>query len=260
MSTTRHLINRQRRLAAVAPARVRPSSEAQAAGDLPGAERPRKEPDRPMKGEGRLKGRERAQLADRPETAGPDAGEPEGDARGAGRRVRLIGGARLPAALCVLTVLLGAFAAWAGTHAADLRDNSSADNTALTDVARTTEVKGQVTQAVNALFSYDYADTAKADKAAKSLLTGKAVRQHRDMLKDVRAQAAEQKLVLTTTVTESGVQLIDGNRARVLVFADQSNTRTAAKDDRTAYAGAMFAVDAVRTGGSWKIANIDTFA
>lgn len=161
--------------------------------------------------------------------------------------------------LAVLTVLLGGFAAYAGTRASTLHDSAATSNGALSDVARTTEVKGQVTSAVDALFSYDYTNTAKADRAAATLLTGKAVKQHKDMLAAVRAQAAKQKPVLTTTVTESGVELIDGDRARVLLYADQSNTDTAAKKDRTTYAAAMFAVDAVRGGGKWRIANIDTF-
>jgi Mce-associated membrane protein len=43
----------------------------------------------------------------------------------------------------------------------------------------------------------------------------------------------------------------------VLVFATQSDTSTATK--QTATAGAMFAVNAVRLDGSWKVENIDTF-
>ncbi|NDZ83888.1 hypothetical protein G3I19_36360, partial [Streptomyces sp. SID10853] len=198
--------------------------------------------------------------ADRTETdaAGPDAaGAASGSVPAARRSLRAR--VRLPVVLAVLTVLLGGFAAYAGTQASALHDDDAAGNGALSDVARTTEVKGQVTSAVNALFSYDYANTAKADRAAATLLTGKAVEQHKDMLAAVRAQAAKQKLVLTTTVTQSGVELIDGDRARVLLYADQSNTGTAAKKDRTTYAAAMFAVDAVRGGGKWRIADIDTF-
>ncbi|WP_329125854.1 hypothetical protein [Streptomyces sp. NBC_01465] len=233
MSTTRHLINRQRRLAAatpVTPVRVKPRPDLE---DEP-------EPAVPPAVAGRVLDTEEAEA-------------PAAAAKPVRRRVSL------PVVLGVLTVLLGGFAAYAATQASDLRDNSASTNVALSDVARTTEVKGQVTNAVNSLFSYNYADTGKADRAAQTLLTGKAVQQHKDMLAEVRAQAAKQKLVLTTTVTESGVELIDGNRARVLLYADQSNTNTAAKDDKTTYAAAMFAVDAVRTGGSWRISNIDTF-
>ncbi|NUS13006.1 MAG: hypothetical protein HOY69_16675 [Streptomyces sp.] len=161
--------------------------------------------------------------------------------------------------LAVLTVLLGGFAALAASRAARLHDSVAAHNTALTDTARTSEVKGQVAAAVNAVFSYDYADPARTDAAAKRLVTGKAVQQYTAMLAQVRAQAPTQKLVLTTTVTDTGVDTIDGDRAHVLVFADQSNTSTARAGAGSTYAAAMFAVDAVRTGGTWKIAAIDTF-
>lgn len=164
------------------------------------------------------------------------------------------------AALAVVTVLLGGFAALAAGKASALRDTAATGNTALTDTARTSEVKGGVAQDVNAVFSYDWADTARTDQAAARDLTGKAVQQYADMIAQVRAQAPARKLVLTTTVTDTGVQMIDGDRARVLVFADQRNTSTAkGAAAGTTYAAAMFAVDAVRQDGTWKIASIDTF-
>ncbi|MFJ4914823.1 hypothetical protein [Streptomyces sp. NPDC088726] len=243
MSTTRHLVNRQRRLATVAAAE-RTATTA-------------------------------AATTTAPEPAGPDtesysrsegepAGEPgEEEAKEKAETPRSVGPVRLrvslPAVLCVLTVLLGSFAAWSFTSAGALRDEPGRRNTALTDIGRTSEVKGQITEAVGAVFSYNYASPAKADTAVKTYLVGKAVQQHKDMLAEVRAQAPKQKLVLTTTVTESGVELLDGDRARLLIFADQSNTRTG-KSEQTTYAAAMFAVDAVRRGGSWRISAIDTFS
>lgn len=163
---------------------------------------------------------------------------------------------RLPIALGVATVLLGGLAVWFGGEADGLRSGPGAHNAALTDTARTSEVKGKITDAVNAVFSYDYTNTARTEQAAKTLLTGRAVGQYNGMLAQVRAQAPHDKLVLTTTVTDSAVERLDGSRARVLVFADQRNTRTTGKD--TTYAAAMLAVDAVRQGGTWKIADIDT--
>ncbi|AUG81170.1 hypothetical protein CFP65_6517 [Kitasatospora sp. MMS16-BH015] len=217
-TTTRHLINRRRRLAA------RPTS--------PDVIRP--EPPEPQ-----------------------DQATPE-EAPAAGRPGRLTHRALLPL-LAALTVLLGGFSAWAATHAAELRTGGGSHNAALADPARTSEVKGAVTAAVNALFSYNYADTARTDNAAKSLLTGGAVQQYAGMLAQVRQQAPQQKLVLTTTVTDSGVVQLDGDRARLLVFADQRNTSTAAGSGQSSYAAAMFAVDVIRQGGSWRISNLDTF-
>src|SRR5262245_39829612 len=64
----------------------------------------------------------------------------------AARRWRL----PLPVALGVLTVILGGLAAWSGLEAQALRGGAAARNAALTDNARTSEVKGAVTSAVNA--------------------------------------------------------------------------------------------------------------
>ncbi|MFI0899344.1 hypothetical protein [Streptomyces sp. NPDC020983] len=250
MSTTRHLINRQRRLAAVSAAAEERAAEREP--EPAGAVRPRQG------------ARTRTRTAVRP-GAGP--GEPQSAAKSppgtaAGAPGKAVPRRRLPVALALLaaaTVLLGGFAALAASRASGLHDSVAAHNTALTDTARTSEVKGQVAEAVNAVFSYDYADPARTDDAAKRLLTGKAVQQYATMLAQVRAQAPTRKLVLTTTVTDTGVDTIDGNRAHVLVYADQRNTSTAKAGAGSTYAPAMFAVDAVRTGGTWRIAAIDTF-
>uniref|UniRef100_A0AAU3GQ72 Mce-associated membrane protein n=1 Tax=Streptomyces sp. NBC_01401 TaxID=2903854 RepID=A0AAU3GQ72_9ACTN len=255
MSTTRHLVNRRRRLATVA-ATAAPPRTATAPRPAPASAGA---PDAPEFTE-----RDPTERETDPETEPEPETEPDAapaDEAGPGdvdaprrHRPRV----RLPAVLCAATLLLGAFAVWSFTSAGTLRDEPSRQNTALTDIGSTSEVKGQITEAVGAVFSYDYASPAKSDRAAKKHLTGKAVKQHKDMLAEVRAQAPEQKLVLTTTVTYSGVELLDGDRARLLVFADQSNTRTGKKEETT-YAAAMFAVDAVRRGGTWRIAAIDTF-
>lgn len=164
-----------------------------------------------------------------------------------------------PLLLALLAVLAGAFAVLAHTRAESLRAAPALRNAALTDTARTGEVKGAVGQAVDAVFSYDHTDPGRTEKAAAEHLTGEAVGQHKEMLARIRAQGGKQKLVLSTTVTHSGVEVIDGDRARVLVFADQSNTSTA-KGGSDTYASAMFAVDVVHRGGTWRIANIDTFS
>ncbi|WP_282685556.1 MULTISPECIES: hypothetical protein [unclassified Streptomyces] len=233
MSTTRHLVNRRRRLATT-PSRT-PGAEMEPAYGQP----------------------EAGQEPEAAASAAPDtdtADDSHVDEASRPSRPRLT----LPAVLCALTVLLGAVAVWAFASASSLRDEPARQNAALTDIGRTSEVKGRISEAVGAVFSYDYASPARSDRAASTYLTGRAVQQHKDMLADVREQAPQQKLVLTTTVTESGVEFLDGDRARLLIFADQSNTRTG-KDEETTYAAAMFAVDAVRRGDTWLIAAIDTF-
>ncbi|TQK51710.1 Mce-associated membrane protein [Streptomyces sp. SLBN-118] len=221
MSTTRHLVNRQRRLAASRATRT-PHKDALRIPSNP------KEARR------------------RPSWALPDGPRPV-------RRPL-----PWPLLLALLAVLAGGFALLAHTKAEDLRGAPALRNTAVTDTARTSEVKGVVSKAVGAVFSYDHTAPDRTQRAADDYLTGKAVGQHQDMLARIRRDGGKSKLVLTTTVTRSGVEVIDGSRARVLVFADQSNTSTA-KGGSATYAAAMFAVDVTERGGSWRIANIDTF-
>ncbi|MBT3151297.1 hypothetical protein HTV45_10455 [Streptomyces sp. CHD11] len=245
MSTTRHHINRQRRRQArepqpAAPATGRPQSGGGRTGTrgtavLPPADTPPSSPD--------------------PE-AGPDAAG--GEETGRLRPRRTLG----PVALCALTLLLGVFAGWAHAEAEALRADPARSNTALTDLARTSEIKGQAAKAVDRLFSYDHADPGAHQKAARDLLTGKAADQHRDLLADVRERADRQKAVITTTATETAVERIDGDRARVLVYADQSSVATAgnkAAQDEGVYAAAMLAVDVVHRDGRWLVSAIDTF-
>lgn len=163
---------------------------------------------------------------------------------------------RLVVLLGALAVALGGVAAWAAAQEGNLTGAASAENAALSDNARTAEAKGQITTAVNTVFSYNYADVAKTEKAAQELLTGKAVQQYNKLFALVHEQAPKQKQVLTTTVTDSAVKSLTGDRARLLIFVDQRNTRT--DKNETSYSAAVFAVAAIHTDGKWKIANIDT--
>jgi len=162
----------------------------------------------------------------------------------------------LPVLLLAVAVLLGAFAGFAAERAHRLRANATT-NTALTDSAATSEVTGQVTSAINTIFSYDYTDLAETQRAASGLLTGAATCQYNQLFTSIQQQAPQQKLVVTVTVTNTGVELLDGDRARLLVFATQSSTSAVSK--QTSTAGAMFTIDAQRDGSTWRIAGIDTF-
>ncbi len=168
------------------------------------------------------------------------------------------GGRRLPVLLGAATVVLAAVAALCGVKAASARSAGSTQNVALTDAAATSAVQRQVTSAVNTIFSYNYANIAATRSAAQRLLTGPAIRQYNTLFRLVQQDAPAQHLVLTTKVTSAGVELLVGNRARLLIFADQQDTRAATH--QSSEAGAMFAVNAVRQDGRWKIDSIDTFS
>lgn len=165
---------------------------------------------------------------------------------------------RIAAALGAATVVLGGFGAWATVHANSERSSAAAQNTALTDGPATATLRREIAAAVNTIFSYNYANTAATRRAAQGLLTGPAVRQYNTLFALVTKNAPAQKLVVTTRVTNTGVEMLNGDQARLLVFANQQDTR--AGTSQTSYAGAMFAVTALRQGGRWKIENIDTFS
>jgi Mce-associated membrane protein len=176
--------------------------------------------------------------------------ETAGDARG--RRPRLV-----LVALGVATVLLGGFGIWATVAAHSLRTAAASANGALVDQSATSSAERAVTSAVNTIFSYSYADVGKTRAAAQGLLTGPAIRQYDQLFALVERQAPKEKLVVATKVTNIGVELLNGGRARLLVFANQQDNR--AGTSQASYGGAMFAVTAVRRGSRWLIENIDTF-
>ncbi len=171
-----------------------------------------------------------------------------------GRRPRMV----LAAVLGVATVVVGSFGIWAAVAAHSLRASAADANRAFTDAATTRAVDQQVAAAVNTIFSYSYADTARTRTAAQQLLTGAAIRQYNQLFAIVEQQAPKEKLTVTTRVTTIGVELLTGDRARVLVFANQQDT--AAGTAKTTYGGAMFAVTAVNQHGQWRIESIDTFS
>ena len=183
--------------------------------------------------------------------AGEDvAAAPESSARPARRRVAA-------ALLGAAAVIVGSIGVWALVAAQGLRAAAATANAALIDRAATRTVSRDIARAVNTIFTYSYADTARTRTAAQRLLTGAAIRQYDQLFALVSSQAPKQKLTVTTKVTSIGVEFLTGGRARVLVFADQQDTR--AGTAQASYGGAMFAVTAVSEHGTWKIANIDTF-
>ncbi|MDT0307941.1 hypothetical protein RM780_13340 [Streptomyces sp. DSM 44917] len=264
---SRHLVNRQRRLANRPGQRPEPGREPEERPEAEEAEREgggqpvatlvdtREKPDAGKDAE--EAGERPAKAADRERRKAerpvpPRAQEPSDAGPGRSRRV-LIG------VLAAVTVIFGVFAVYANSRAGSEGDSAAAENTALVDTARTSEIIGSVSEAVNDLFSYDSENPAALEESAREHLTGDAVDQHAQLLAPVIAAGEENALVLTTTVTHAGVELIDGDRARVLFYADQSNTRLGEEGD-TNYSAAVLAVDVVNQDGEWKIAAFDTFA
>jgi Mce-associated membrane protein len=140
---------------------------------------------------------------------------------------------------------------------ADVRSDPAVRNTALTDSAATSEVKGAVADMVGKLFSYNYTDPGRTDAAARTYLSGAAVRQYATLMNGVRTDAPKQKTVLSTRVTDSAVVSLRDGRARLLVYADQQTSRTS--DGKSTTSPAMLSVTAVRHSRNWRITNLNTF-
>jgi Mce-associated membrane protein len=163
--------------------------------------------------------------------------------------------------LCLLTaatLVFGGLAAWFGTEAGADSSVPSAQNQALSNRVETSQVTAQVGSAIAALFSYNYANPGATSKATGTYLTGAAVKQYATLFATLRTDGPKEKLVVTTTVSDIGVELLTADTARVLVFATENEG--SAGDTTPESLGAMLAVNAVYTGGTWTIEGIDTFS
>ncbi|MBB5851973.1 hypothetical protein ACFQ05_01715 [Amycolatopsis umgeniensis] len=161
---------------------------------------------------------------------------------------------KLPLILLVAAAVLVAAGVWSTLEARSISAAPSAANTALTDVGATAEVNSAVTVALNKIFSYSYDRTDVTEKAAASTLRGKALESYNQLFAQVREKAPAQKLVLTTRVSSSAVQELDGAKARLLVFLDQAATR--ADSNSSTAAAAQLSVTAEREGDNWVITDL----
>lgn len=161
----------------------------------------------------------------------------------------------LTAVVAAAAVVLAGLGGWFLFEANNLRDSSATANTALVDTGRTAEVSAAVSNALNQVFSYSYDKTEVTEQAAADLLRGAALDTYDRLFAQVREQAPAQKLVLTTRVVSSAVQYLEGDRARLLVFLDQSATRVDA--DTTNAAAAQLSVTVKLEGDRWVITDLE---
>ncbi len=152
----------------------------------------------------------------------------------------------------VFAVVAVVMAGLAGWFTLEARGTSAvvAHNSALSDVAGTADAAKQISAALGTVFSYRYDDPAKSEQAAKDVLTGPALAQYEQLFGQVRKLAADQKLVVTSTAVATGVKLLDGDRAALLVFLDQTGTRG---DGQRSTGAAQLSVTAERVAGKWRV-------
>ncbi len=167
---------------------------------------------------------------------------------------------RLTAALVGLVavlVLAGGLAAWFRGEANQLLDSAARSNSAVLDVAATAQISGQVRDAVERVFSYDFARLDDNERAAAAVITGQFARDYPQQFAKVRELAPGQQAVVVASVPALAVKVLDGDRAIVVVFIDQQANRGG--QARPLVAAGRLSVTAQRVGGGWRIADVEPF-
>ncbi len=149
-----------------------------------------------------------------------------------------------------VVVLMAGFAVFAGLRAGAVHGG----NRAVADTAATTQVADQVGGDLKAIFSYDYDNLARTERAAASMLVDEAVGQYEAGYASAKQQAVDQKLVRTTTINSIAVANLDGDSAKLLVFVDQQTLTTTSNQQSSA--SAALSVTARKVDGTWKIASM----
>jgi Mce-associated membrane protein len=135
--------------------------------------------------------------------------------------------------------------------------NAVADpNQAVIDRTRTAQVVGQVDTALEHVLTFDYRNPQATRTAAHQALVGEALQQYDVLFTALQRKAGAQKLVLTAKVVSAGVTILDGSRAQLLVFLDQTSTRSS--DGSTSTSAAQIRITAVEQGSVWKISKLET--
>ncbi|MFI9772398.1 hypothetical protein ACIHJG_36920 [Streptomyces sp. NPDC052415] len=158
---------------------------------------------------------------------------------------------RLVTALGATLLVLAGCGFFYGAH--QLRSAPSAENRALTDAEATTRVAGDVGNGLARVFSYTPDGLEATERAARSVLEGRAERQYTELMGRIRADLAEQRVTLSTQAVRTAVIELDGDSARLLVFLDQISSRGKAG---TTSAAAQLTVTAHWQEDQWRIVDI----
>jgi Mce-associated membrane protein len=165
----------------------------------------------------------------------------------------------IPVRVALVAVLLIALvlAAWWRGETNALLGSAATSNRALLDVGTTAQVSAQVQDAVERVFSYDYARLDDNERAAAAVITGPfSLDYHRQFVR-VRELAPGQQAVVVATVPALAVKVLDGDRAIVVAFIDQQANRGG--QPQPLLAAGRLRVTAQRVTGSWKIAGVQPF-
>ncbi|HEY4456686.1 MAG TPA: hypothetical protein VGN81_20410 [Pseudonocardiaceae bacterium] len=161
--------------------------------------------------------------------------------------------------LAVAAVLLACVGAFCGLMWHNTVDNATTSNTAYVDTGTTAKVVSDVVNAMQRVLTYTYANPNQTAQDAQNLLTGSAQCQFNELYKTVRAEAPAQKITVTASIDtkNSGVEMIQGDQARLLLMVYQESTR--GSNGQQATSEGVLEVGAILQGDTWKVDNISTF-
>ena len=195
----------------------------------------------------------------RPRRSAPEKKAPPEDAESKAKPAEQIGFVQRRAVplLAAALVVLAAAAAVFGVFDARQRSTPAASNAALVDVGGTAEAAGQLTDALETIYSFDFARLDENESAAREVITPGFGAEFDRIFAEVRQRAPEQQAVVSATVTLSAVKELTADRAVLVAFVDQVATRAAADPDAQQLAAAgRLTVTGERVEGRWKIAAV----
>lgn len=165
------------------------------------------------------------------------------------RRVREVSIERLQYRCGVLALLASVLAAALGLTGALVRS----DNDALVDAGATAAVTNQLRDPLARVLTYDYGDMNSTRKAAKDLFAGPAVTQYNRLFGSIRAEAQQQRLIVTTLVRRLGVVRLHDDQAELLAFVDQ---QILSGNTQQRSGTAQLRLNAERIDGRWRVTGI----
>jgi Mce-associated membrane protein len=134
------------------------------------------------------------------------------------------------------------------------RGTSTPSNRAVVDRTSTARVIGEVDTALQRVLTYKSSDPTATKTAAQQVLVGAALKQYNVLFAALQKKASGQQLTLTAKVVTAGVTYLQGNRAQLLVFLDQSSTRSS--DGKASASAAQLQISAQLANGTWRISNL----
>ncbi|WP_156756821.1 nuclear transport factor 2 family protein [Actinokineospora pegani] len=159
----------------------------------------------------------------------------------------------LPVAGIVLAVVVAVAGTVMFLRAQDIRA-AAGSNDAVIETGPTVEVTTAVREGLERIFSFKHDNVALTEAAAKEILVGDAAGDYEVLFQSVRDLAPTQQLTLKAAVRVAGVSELEGDKATLLVYMDQTATRAAGGESTSS--GSQLTVEAVKQDGTWRLSGI----